>query len=141
MIILLKIWIKLMVNIQFRLTFFFWHCLYFFYIHIFKFIDLNIRVHELLRIRSSVLKELRSLERNRTSIIQELTEHNNELEKLKSTIGKKSSELERIQMHIKQAVVAQKEAKVLVGSMIEPPLNLLPKQAQEKISIENGKWI
>lgn len=113
----------------------------FFYIHICKFIDLNIRVHELLRIRSSVLKELRSLERNRTSIIQELTEHNNELEKLKSTIGKKSSELERIQMHIKQAVVAQKEAKVLVGSMIEPPLNLLPKQAQEKISIENGKWI
>ncbi|KAH9497700.1 Exostoses (Multiple)-like 3 [Dermatophagoides farinae] len=101
--------------------------------------DLNIRVHELLRIRSSVLKELRSLERNRTSIIQELTEHNNELEKLKSTIGKKSSELERIQMHIKQAVVAQKEAKVLVGSMIEPPLNLLPKQAQEKISIENEK--
>ncbi|OTF82637.1 exostosin-like protein, partial [Euroglyphus maynei] len=77
--------------------------------------------------------------RNRTSIIQELTEHNNELEKLKSTIGKKSSELERLQLHIKQAVVAQKEAKVLVGSLIEPPLNLLPKQAQEKISPENEK--
>ncbi|XP_027201904.2 exostosin-3-like [Dermatophagoides pteronyssinus] len=101
--------------------------------------DLNVRVRELLRIRSSVLKELRSLERNRTSIIQELTVHNNELEKLKSTIGKKSNELERLQLHIKQAVVAQKEAKVLVGSMIEPPLNLLPKQAQAKNFIENEK--
>ena len=103
--------------------------------------DLNVRVRELLRIRSSVLKELRSLERNRTSIIQELTVHNNELEKLKSTIGKKSNELERLQLHIKQAVVAQKEAKVLVGSMIEPPLNLLPKQAQAKNFIENGMTI
>lgn len=78
------------------------------------------------------------MERNRSKIIHDINEKNNELDRLKNFISKKSSELERIQIHIKQAVVAQKEAKDLVKSLIEPPLNLLPKNAQTKIFV-NGK--
>lgn len=84
------------------------------------------------------MEELKSLERNRSKIIHDITEKNNELDRLKNFISKKSSELERIQIHIKQAVVAQKEAKDLVKSLIEPPLNLLPKNAQTRIFV-NGK--
>lgn len=101
--------------------------------------DLTFRTQELLNIRQSVLKELRQLERNRSTVIQQLNEMNNEMEKLKTQLNRKSTELERLQLHIKQAAIAQKEAKDRVDSLIEPPLNLLPKQAQQNSPIE-GKW-
>lgn len=78
----------------------------------------------------SVLKELRQLERNRSAVIQLINERNNELEKLKGQISKRGLELERLQLHIKQALFAQKEAKERVDALIEPPLDLLPKHAQ-----------
>lgn len=97
---------------------------------------LTTRVEELLKIRSSVLLDLRQLERNRTLLIQELSYRNSQLEKLKTLITKKSTDLERIQLHIKQAEVAHEEAKALVGSLIDPPLSLLPNTAQNNHSFD-----
>lgn len=95
--------------------------------------ELTSRVEELLSIRVSVLTELRVLERNRSVVIKQISERNNELEKLKTQIIKRAAELERLQLHIKQAALAQKEAKDQVGSLVEPPLDILPKQAQKAI--------
>lgn len=80
-----------------------------------------------------MLKELSQLEFNRTSINKLLAERNNELERLKLQIAKRSSELERLQLHIKQATVAEKEAKERIDLMIEPPLNLVPNEAQHQV--------
>ena len=95
-------------------------------------------MQELLAIRVSVLKELRQLERNRSMVIQQINERNNELDKIKSQICKRTTELDRLQLNIKQAKLAQKEAKDRVGTLIEPPLDLLPKRAQES-GFFNGK--
>ena len=76
---------------------------------------------------------MRQFERNRSSVIEQLNQKNSELEKLKINLGKKSTELERLQLHIKQTAIAQKEAKDRVDSLIEPPLNLLPKVAQQNV--------
>lgn len=100
--------------------------------------DLTSRVEELLDIRKSVLEELRQLEQNRSAVIKQISERNNEIDKLKAQISKRSTELERLQLHIKQAALAQKEAKGRVDALIEPPLDLLPKVAQQTIFI-NGK--
>lgn len=100
--------------------------------------ELISRVQELLAIRVSVLKELRQFERNRSYVIKQINERNDELKTIKAQIIRKSNELDRVQLHIKQAELARKEAREWVDSLIEPPLNILPKHAQESPSIQRN---
>ncbi|KAJ6224228.1 hypothetical protein RDWZM_002773 [Blomia tropicalis] len=100
--------------------------------------ELISRVQELLAIRVSVLKELRQFERNRSYVIKQINERNDELKTIKAQIIRKSNELDRVQLHIKQAELARKEAREWVDSLIEPPLNILPKHAQESPSIQHS---
>lgn len=72
--------------------------------------DLRVGVEELLRIRGSVLSELREIERKRQQFKIEIQSYQKNIEGLKQELNHQQTNLNRLKISVEQAQVAQKEA-------------------------------
>ncbi|KAG5883053.1 hypothetical protein JTB14_010441 [Gonioctena quinquepunctata] len=76
----------------------------------FKESDLRVGVEELLRIRGSVLSELRDIEKKRQQYKQEIQSYLKNIEELKQELTHQQTNLNRLKISVEQAQVAQQEA-------------------------------
>lgn len=72
--------------------------------------DLRVGVEELLRIRGSVLSELRDIERKRQQYKSEIQTYLKNIEELKQELSHQQTNLNRLKISVDQAQVAQREA-------------------------------
>ncbi|XP_072393657.1 exostosin-3 [Diabrotica undecimpunctata] len=79
-------------------------------IYTFKEDDLKVGVEELLRIRGSVLSELRDIERKRQQYKTEIQTYVKNIEELKQELAHQQTNLNRLKISVEQAQVAQREA-------------------------------
>ena len=86
--------------------------------------ELKKRIEELLRIKGSVQKELRSLEEKRTEMQRQTTSLVNKIDELKKEATKHNTELEKLRMSLEQAHVAQIELAERNTPELRPPLRL-----------------
>ncbi|XP_030754970.1 exostosin-3 [Sitophilus oryzae] len=75
-----------------------------------KEIDLRVGVEELVRIRGSVLSELRDIEKKRQQFKQELQTYSKNIEELKTELAHHQTNLNRLKISVEQAQVAMHEA-------------------------------
>lgn len=75
-----------------------------------KEIDLRVGVEELVRIRSSVLSELRNIEKKRQQFKQELQTYSKDIEDLKLELAHQQTNLNRLKISVEQAQVSMHEA-------------------------------
>ncbi|KAJ8917073.1 hypothetical protein NQ315_012992 [Exocentrus adspersus] len=75
-----------------------------------KLADLKIGLAELLKIRGSVLSELRDIEQKRQQYKIEMQGYSKDIEELRQELSHQQSNLNRLKISIEQAQVAQKEA-------------------------------
>ncbi|CAH1954198.1 unnamed protein product [Acanthoscelides obtectus] len=73
-------------------------------------LDLRVGVQELLRIRGSVLSELRDIEKKRQQFKQEIQSYQKNIEELKQELSHQQTQLNQLKISVEQAQVAQKEA-------------------------------
>ncbi|CAG9814496.1 unnamed protein product [Phaedon cochleariae] len=78
--------------------------------YMFKESDLKVGVEELLRIRGSVLSELRDIEKKRQQYKQEIQSYAKNIEELKLELSHQQTSLNRLKISVEQAQVAQHEA-------------------------------
>lgn len=79
-------------------------------LHIIEEADLRVGVEELLRIRGSVLSELRDIERKRQQFKSEIQSYQKNIDELKLELNHQQTNLNRLKISVEQAQVAQKEA-------------------------------
>ncbi|XP_044266685.1 exostosin-3 [Tribolium madens] len=72
--------------------------------------DLRIGVEELIRIKGSVLSELRDMERKRQKLLLEIQSYTKNIEELKQELAHQQTNLNRLKISVEQAEVAQREA-------------------------------
>lgn len=72
--------------------------------------DLRVGVEELIRIKGSVLSELRDMERKRQKLLLELQSYSKNIEELKQELAHQQTNLNRLKISVEQAEVAQREA-------------------------------
>ncbi|EFA03391.1 exostosin-3 [Tribolium castaneum] len=72
--------------------------------------DLRIGVEELIRIKGSVLSELRDMERKRQKLLLEIQSYTKNIEELKQELVHQQTNLNRLKISVEQAEVAQREA-------------------------------
>ncbi|RZB38838.1 exostosin-3, partial [Asbolus verrucosus] len=72
--------------------------------------DLRVGVEELLRIKGSVLSELRDMERKRQKLLFEIQSYSKNIEELKQELAHQQTNLNRLKISVEQAQVAQREA-------------------------------
>ncbi|KAL1494285.1 hypothetical protein ABEB36_009908 [Hypothenemus hampei] len=89
-------------------------------------IDLRVGVEELIRIRSSVLKELRNIEKKRQQFKQELQSYSKNIEELKLELAHQQTNLNRLKISVEQAQVAMHEALQQNTPDLALPERLLP---------------
>ncbi|XP_060518038.1 exostosin-3 isoform X1 [Cylas formicarius] len=73
-------------------------------------IDLRVGVEELVRIRNSVLSELRNIEKKRQELKQELQTFSKNVEEAKLDLAHHQNNLNKLKISVEQAQVAQQEA-------------------------------
>ncbi|XP_013787802.1 exostosin-3-like [Limulus polyphemus] len=88
--------------------------------------DLKSRIEEMLRIKTSVSNELRSLESHRQKLQAEITTINQKLEKMKTEYGRLEVELQKLRLSVEQAQYEQKEALERNIPHIAAPNKILP---------------
>ncbi|KAI1296696.1 Exostosin-3 [Halotydeus destructor] len=88
--------------------------------------DLTSRIKEMVRIRSSVSNELRSLEGKRHKLQSEISSLSARVDEVKGAYSKKQSELEQIRISLDQLQHDQKEANLKNQPFIARPIVLLP---------------
>lgn len=79
-------------------------------LNVIKVDDLRVGVEELLRIRGSVLSELRDIEKKRQQFKLEIQTYSKNIEELKQELFHQQTNLNRLKISIEQAQVAQREA-------------------------------
>lgn len=72
--------------------------------------DLRVGVEELLRIKGSVLSELRDMENKRQKLLTEIQTYSKNIEELKQELIHQQTNLNRLKISVEQAQVAQQEA-------------------------------
>lgn len=87
--------------------------------------ELKQRVEDLLRIKTSVQKELRHLEERRTEMQKQVTAFVRKIEELKAEATQYQMELDKLRMSIEQARTARLELAERNTPEIRPPLRLL----------------
>ena len=86
--------------------------------------ELKHRIEELLRIKSSVQKELRGLEEKRNDLLKQISQLDATRDDLKDKATKETHELAKLRMNIEQAYAAQKELAERNTPELRPPLRL-----------------
>ncbi len=86
--------------------------------------ELKSRIEELLRIKQSVLQELRGLEAKRKEMQMQLSGFHQEIEALKTEATRRQAELERLRVSSEQARLAQEEYARRNTPEIRAPLSL-----------------
>jgi alpha-1,4-N-acetylglucosaminyltransferase EXTL3 len=86
--------------------------------------ELKVRIDDLLRIKHSVLTELRYIEKDRAEKLKQKSEMDRLIEKLKAQATREQSELERLGVSIGQAKMLQKELAERNNPEVLPPLQL-----------------
>ena len=89
-------------------------------------IELKKRINELLRIKDSVLKELRDLEQQRSEKIRQVSDLDDKLKELKEEATKEKFELDGLKVKVEQAKFALKELAERNTPELIPPLRLKP---------------
>lgn len=72
--------------------------------------SLRVGVEELLRIKGSVLSELRDMERKRQKLLAEIQSYTKNIDELKQELAHQQTNLNRLKISVEQAQVAQREA-------------------------------
>lgn len=117
-------------------------------LNIIKEADLRVGVEELLRIRGSVLSELRDIERKRQQYKSEIQSYLKQIEELKQELSHQQTNLNRLKISVEQAQVAQKEAlqqntpdlalpKRLTPDILPPNLPAIPKYFSKRCRMFN----
>ncbi len=96
--------------------------------------ELRSRIEELLRIKQSVLQELRGLEARRKDMQQQVSGFHREIEELKSEATRRQAELERLRVSAEQARLAQEEYARRNTPEIRAPLALRAEMAPGPLS-------
>lgn len=110
--------------------------------------DLRVGVEELLRIRGSVLSELRDIERKRQQYKSEIQSYLKQIEELKQELSHQQTSLNRLKISVEQAQVAQQEAlqqntpdlalpKRLIANMIPSVLPSIPRNSSKRCRMFN----
>ena len=86
--------------------------------------ELKVRIDDLLRIKHSVLTELRYIEKDRAEKLKQKSEMDRLIDKLKAQATREQSELERLGVSIGQAKMLQKELAERNNPEVLPPLQL-----------------
>ncbi|CAG9772017.1 unnamed protein product [Ceutorhynchus assimilis] len=96
-------------------------------------VDLRVGVEELVRIRGSVLSELRNIEKKRQQFKQELQSYSKNIEDLKLELAHQQTNLNRLKMSVEQAEVAMHEALQQNTPDLALPQRLLPNELPPKL--------
>lgn len=94
-------------------------------------VDLRVGVEELVRIRGSVLSELRDIESKRSRLLSDIQMYSKNIEELKQELAHQQTSLNRLKISVEQAQVAQKEALQQNTPELALPRKLLPKAIPE----------
>lgn len=100
---------------------------------------LNSRIREMVRIRSSVASELRTLEGQRQKLRQELSTLTTKVDELKALCNRKQADLERIRLSLDQIQYDQREANLHNQPFIARPLQILPSEVPQLSKHHNKK--
>lgn len=109
----------------------------------FKESDLRVGVEELLRIRGSVLSELRDIEKKRQQYKSEIQNFAKEIDELKQELTHQQTNLNRLKISVEQAQVAQQEAlqqntpdlalpKILTINKLPPVMPAIPQYVSRR---------
>lgn len=90
--------------------------------------DLRLSVKELLRIKRSVLGELRDMERKRQKLLTEIQSYTKSIEELKKELVHEQTNLNRLKISVELAQVAQKEALEQNTPDLALPKRLIPNE-------------
>lgn len=87
--------------------------------------DLKERIDDLLRIKHSVLTELRYIEQDRAEKLKQKSEMDRLISRLKAEATREQSELEKLRVSIKQAQMLQRELAERNNPEVLPPIRIL----------------
>lgn len=96
--------------------------------------DLKVNVEELLRIKGSVMSELRDMEFKRQKLLTETQSYMKSIEELKQELTHQQTNLNKLKISVEQAQVAQREALEQNTPDLTLPFKLLPQDVMEERS-------
>ncbi|XP_044750897.1 exostosin-3 [Coccinella septempunctata] len=94
--------------------------------------DLKVHIEELLRIKGSVLSELRDMESKRQKLLAEIQSYMKSIEELKQELVHQQTNLNKLKISVEQAQVAQREALEQNTPDLALPIRLLPENVMEE---------
>ena len=100
--------------------------------------ELKERIDDLLRIKHSVLTELRYIEQDRAEKLKQKSEMDRLINKLKGQATREQSELEKLRVSISQAHMLQKELAERNNPEVLPPLRILSALSNNYIASDHG---
>ncbi|KAL3281906.1 hypothetical protein HHI36_005111 [Cryptolaemus montrouzieri] len=101
--------------------------------------DLRVSVEELLRIKGSVLSELRDMEFKRQKLLAEIQSYMKSIEELKQELAHQQTNLNKLKISVEQAQVAQREALEQNTPDLAPPKRLIPQEVMEELKVPSKK--